>query len=481
MLKTRKFGLLSSSVLYGLGGAAQRLISFLLLPLFARYLTPADYGIVGLLASLPALLLPVFSLGLSASIGVCYFSSEKQTDRLVIIQTSKIITTISSVLMVVMALAALDPVTMASVNNLEYRAHTLIAIITVALTVLCLPFQLEQQFAGRPIEYVAISLGGALFTSLVSIVTIVLLELGALGMLLGSLFGQALVWILLVWLRKRSDIGKVKAEIGVATALLKHGLPMLPSFLLLFIIQNWVRWPLEKAHGVDAVGLYSLGSSLGASLTLLTSGFVSAWMPWVMSQSEQWEEARHVVAKRFTQYFIVCGFAVLLLFCVAQPALLILLPPAYFDAWLVVGLAAASNFLMSLFSLLLPPIYMAKKVFLLLISQAIAALVTAGSVYLLMDLGILGVSLAVFFGGIALVITQIAVNVKFTDIRPIPFVTGKFLLVILALGLSCFSTFLIRVADARNFIFEAIALILFAGIVMFKCFPDRQALLKRLS
>lgn len=476
MLK-KKFGLLSSSVLYGLGGAAQRLTSFLLMPLFARHLMPADYGIVGLLASLPALLLPIFSLGISASIGVCYFAAEKAEERLIVIKTAKVLTTISALAMLVIAMVFLDSVTRLAVDNLDYQVHTFIAIVTVALTILCLPQQLEQQFAGRPIEYVVVSLAGALFTSLSSIVTIVFFKLGALGMLIGGMAGQALVWVLLLWLENRSAQEQVRAERLVAKALLKHGLPMLPSFLLLFVIQNWIRWPLEKVHGIDAVGLFSLGSSLGSSMTLLTSGFVAAWMPWVMSQAEQWNDARHEVAKRFTQYFIACGLVVLLFFCAAQPALHLLLPAVYHDAWTVVGLAAAANFVMSLFSLVLPPIYIAGRVYLLLVSQALSATVTIGATYFLLDLGIIGASFAVFVGSVSLVLAQIVVNVKFTNISPIPFDGGRLTKIILVLSLACGATFLTLVSDdGWGFPIMMLGLATAAGLIMLKSFPDRQLL-----
>ena len=482
MLETKQFGLLSSSILYGLGGAAQRLISFILLPLFTRYLTPADYGVVGLLVVLPALLLPVFSLGLSASISVCYFGKKHQSDRQSVIQTSRLITYASMGLMLVIAMVGLDLVTRLAVGNLDYRLHTLVAILTVALNVLCLPLQLDQQFAGRPLEFVKISFVGAVFTSFASVVAVVVFESGAMGMLLGNLMGQMLVWILLLLGRWRLGEGrKGHADLKIASDLIKHGIPMLPSFILLFVIQSGVRWPLEWSLGVDAVGLFSVGSSFGATLTLLTSGLVAAWMPWAMRHGERWEEGRQVVATRFMQYLICGSFLVLLFFCVAQPALLILTPPSYFDAWIVVGLAAASNFLMSLLSLLLPPIYMAKKVALVLVPQAGAALVTVGVIYMLMDLGILGAALSVFIGSLTLVFIQAVVNVKLTNIKPIPLDLTSLVQVALVLGVTCCATFFLRISEPVNFFLSSLLLIFLAGVVMFRCFPDKQSFLKKFS
>ena len=200
-----------------------------------------------------------------------------------------------------------------------------------------------------------------------------------------------------------------------------------------------------------------------------------------MQHGERWEEGCQVVATRFTQYLIGGGFLVLLFFCVSQPALRILTPPSYFDAWVVVGLAAAANFLISLFSLLLPPVYMAKKVSLVLISQAGAALITAGVFYMLLDFGILGAALAVFIGSLALVVIQAVVNVKLTDIKPIPLDGAKLVPVVLVLGVTCWATFWIQISDTVNFFLSSLLLVVFAGIVLLRCFPDKQSFLKKFS
>ena len=40
--------------IYGIGDVAVQIVSFLLVPLYVRYLTPADYGVLGLLGGVEA-------------------------------------------------------------------------------------------------------------------------------------------------------------------------------------------------------------------------------------------------------------------------------------------------------------------------------------------------------------------------------------------------------------------------------------------
>ena len=57
-----------SFTVYGLGDVATSIISFLLLPLYARFLTPADYGAIGLLLSVEVVAKIVFRLGLDGAV-----------------------------------------------------------------------------------------------------------------------------------------------------------------------------------------------------------------------------------------------------------------------------------------------------------------------------------------------------------------------------------------------------------------------------
>ncbi|WP_071871000.1 lipopolysaccharide biosynthesis protein [Atopomonas hussainii] len=477
-MNKKNLGLFLSSIFYGVGGAIPRVISFILLPVFTSYLTPLDYGVLGLLVALPAILLPVFSVGLSASIGVCYFAVEDQACRRNIISTSRAVTYISSVVMLVITVFALDWVTAVSVGSLEYRLHVLVAIATVVLNVLCLPLQLEQQFSGRPKEYVAVSLAGVFFSSLCSLILVVIFEVGSIGPLVGSLLGQAVSYSLLMYSGKERLVGgEVDWQIGMQ--LLKHGMPMLPSFVFLFVIQSGVRWPLEWRHGMEQVGLYSLGTSLGSVMALFTTGVVTAWMPWVMAQSSAWKESRNLVARRFTQYFMVGSFLVLLFFCFAQPALHLLTSHEFYDAWRVVGLVAASNFMVAVFSLVLPPVYMAKKVPLILISQGISAAVAVACMYYFLVFGILGAAFSVFLASVVLVVVQLFVNFKLTNIEPIPLDFYRLGIFLALLIFCCGATFFLDAENFFHFSVRALGLLSISGCLLLAMIPGRAVLLER--
>ena len=76
------------SAIYGLGGLVSRFVALLLLPLYTRYLTPADYGAVETLVALAAILATILRLGIASAFFRFYFDSTDAAHRLRVVRTS---------------------------------------------------------------------------------------------------------------------------------------------------------------------------------------------------------------------------------------------------------------------------------------------------------------------------------------------------------------------------------------------------------
>ena len=76
--------LFAHTAVYGLGDVATSVVSLLLLPVFTRYLTPADYGVLQLLLAAEAVLKPTIRCGLgSAFLRMYYDAGAAHRERLV--------------------------------------------------------------------------------------------------------------------------------------------------------------------------------------------------------------------------------------------------------------------------------------------------------------------------------------------------------------------------------------------------------------
>ena len=70
---------------YATANIARRAVGFLMLPIYTRYLTPADYGVVGLLTFALALFEPIFGARLARAIPKFYLEvTDARSKRAVI-------------------------------------------------------------------------------------------------------------------------------------------------------------------------------------------------------------------------------------------------------------------------------------------------------------------------------------------------------------------------------------------------------------
>ena len=65
--------------IYGIGDVAASIASFLLLPLYVQYLTPTDYGAIGLLLSAEVVAKIVFAWGLDGAFMRLYYDCRTDT------------------------------------------------------------------------------------------------------------------------------------------------------------------------------------------------------------------------------------------------------------------------------------------------------------------------------------------------------------------------------------------------------------------
>ena len=76
------------SAVYGLGGIVSRVIAVFLLPVYTRYLDPDDFGAVGVLLALSAVLVTILRAGISSAFFRFTFDSNDPERRLLVLRTS---------------------------------------------------------------------------------------------------------------------------------------------------------------------------------------------------------------------------------------------------------------------------------------------------------------------------------------------------------------------------------------------------------
>jgi O-antigen/teichoic acid export membrane protein len=387
-------GLLRGTLIYGVGQALSRSMTLLLLPVLTAYLEPAAYGLLAVLTAFGLLLNVVFSIGLGAATAPSYFASGDAGQKSATIWTAFAILCASTVLMV--AVAAIFPAAISAVVLQDGQHGTLIllAVGATAFSILSLPFRQYLMFEERPLVYVWLSLGSLAVSLALCVWMVAVLGRGLRGVLEADAIGQAVTCLFFAVPVIRSSTVRIRRKL--ATDLVALGLPLIPAFASMFVLQHGSRYILQWLDGPEAVGIYAVGVNVASSIGLFVAGFQSAWMPYFMSYANRPDEARVAFGRVATYYVIGIGTISLLLYIFAIPAVRVLASPEYRDATRVVGMAATAQFLSGLFLVQLPGMYFAREVRYIGAIQAVAAGIAVALNFVLVPwLGYFGSAIAV--------------------------------------------------------------------------------------
>ena len=76
------------TIIYGFGNLSTKIVSFVLLPIFTRYLLPKDYGILELIGITNAVIIVILNFGLSSAIFKSYFNYDSKEKKELVISSA---------------------------------------------------------------------------------------------------------------------------------------------------------------------------------------------------------------------------------------------------------------------------------------------------------------------------------------------------------------------------------------------------------
>lgn len=373
------------TVIYGGGNLLNKLLTFMLVPIFTRYLRPEDYGIVAMLALLNMVVAGIFSLGTINALGICYFGEEKLEERGRVIWTTAGIIALSCAFWLTLAWF-LAPVISRLLLEDPTRGHlVMLSLATLALNTLGAPFTSYLRLEERALTFVKISLVGAVLTLILNIVAVVYLRRGVQGMLEATLIAAAVSLFLSI----ATVLGALHPRWNprLVGPLLRIGYPSIFGLGAFFMIDWADRFFLQRLIGVAEVGVYSVGYTIGMVMALVAEGtFGSAWPPFFMSFISKRDEAIALFGSILKYCVFAFGALTAMFFLFARPVVVLLTAPPFHEAYTVVGMIAAAYMLKACYLILLPALYFEKKLHIQTSVEWGAALLNAGLCLLLIPI-----------------------------------------------------------------------------------------------
>lgn len=318
--------------IYAIGNIARQLTGFIMLPIYTRYLTPADYGVVGLLIFSLSLIEIVFGARMGQAMPKFYHAEQNQESRSEIIATAWVLTTSVSLLTCIILMVNGEGISWFLFDSSQFTlAVTLFSInlVTMGMENYGLIYLRIREM---PILFVSIGIIKLIIQIALNIYLVVIQEMGVLGVVLSSviassLFALGLSLFTLHHTRLRFKVEKAKELIIFSWPL------WLAGFAALYIGSS-NRYYIGHIVSLDDVGFFELASKFSQILMVLI------WVPimqyWEVERFKYYDAANPAPAIYRDMHKVICIILIsasLAIVLFSKPVIFIMADSAFHDAY----------------------------------------------------------------------------------------------------------------------------------------------------
>jgi O-antigen/teichoic acid export membrane protein len=333
--------IVSESAIYGLGGVANQALAIVLVPIYARQLGVANYGVLAIVNTTLSLGLMVTSLALPQAFFRSYLKeSETDADRRSVLRASLGLRLLAST--AGLALFSLLAVPLSAVlfgGTAELPVLLLIGPIIFFDSLNLVPLSFLRAHR-RPRPYAGLAFVRAVLGSLLIIVMVVVFRLGVLGVVLGSLGSSLVASAIGLLVLSRSNALRVSWDWQLMRHMLVFSLPLVPAAVGGWVLNLSDRYIVQLFDGRVAVGIYAAGYSVGLVINaLVIQPFSLAWGAAYWEISRQ-DGAPRIIARVMVGFAVLASTVALALSALGTDAIRLLLPPDFDPARFVVPFAA---------------------------------------------------------------------------------------------------------------------------------------------
>ena len=254
--------------LYFLGIFSTKIVQFLFIPIYSRYIETESFGKYNFIFSLVSLFIPLLFLSIWEGIlrFVVINNEEKDT---IIKSTTKFVVYLTTIYIVVFLL-------LTHYLGIEYGYY----IILLGVSQFSVTY---WQFSARALQenkiFAVSSIINAVVTILLNVVLIIFLDYGIIALFIANSLGNFIVVILIESkIKILKNIRRNKISKNIIKTLVKYSIPLSVNAVSWWLITSANNVIITTRLGNDLNGIYSLASKFGSILAIFTSILTMAWL-----------------------------------------------------------------------------------------------------------------------------------------------------------------------------------------------------------
>ncbi len=260
---------------YTIGQFIAKAASFLLIPLYAHYIIPEEYGIVGYMQAITSIGVIALILG-GTGIQNRYYYDYRETPQ----ELNSLITSLNFFIgLFAFCICALfyfvGPfIFSTSFPYSPYFPLTFATLWLMVMNQLTMSFLIPQK---RHMKYLSLQILQFALITIASVTTIIFLNRGARGQLEGLLIGHLVFFIFIYPSKLKETWGKIHKK--WITTIFTFGVPLVLHGISGALLATVSRIIIERKLSLSELGIFTIAYQMGMALNLLTISINNAWQP----------------------------------------------------------------------------------------------------------------------------------------------------------------------------------------------------------
>jgi len=332
--------MLSHSAVYGVGTVLAKATSVIMLPIYTRYLTPADYGLLELLSLLTDLTALLFGMRIFTGVYRYYFDTDDVQRKNEVISTALIANVAMHAIGVFFLVCLSYPASILVMKDSSHQGLIVafaFSLLTMSLTTVPMLYIRAQQ---KPWFYLMVSASKLALQVLFNVIFVVVLHWGPAGIVASTLItGLIIGTSLSLWVTRHTGLRFSK---DVVKRLITFGWPLMLANLGSFYLSFGDRMFLQHYWGLAVVGLYALAYRFGYALYSVAFG--TFMLIWSTESYQVYRQDNRLQIFQRTFILTICSMIFLATgLCVfAKEILQVMSAPEFLPAHLIIPFVVAS-------------------------------------------------------------------------------------------------------------------------------------------
>lgn len=313
-----------NTFLFAIGNVGSRSISFLLLPLFTRYMVPSDYGKLDVINTTVSLLVPLLSFQIIEAT-FRFAADVKETGKGKNVFSSAFLFSFLSFLFSVCLYPLLRNIDIFAEFSLYFYSIFFLTALNGVVKQFVRGLEKIKLYVISDILYSGVFAGS-------NIILLVVMKLGIRAYLLSNIVAllSSILFIffsagLVKYLSPRIDSKTLKE-------MLSYSIPLIPNGIMWWMVNASDRYFLSYFIGYEATGMYSVASRFPSLITTLYAVFFQAWQ---LSAIEEFGKEGY--GRFFKNVFGMLSSVMFLgssiLFLLIKPFMRVYVGATYFESW----------------------------------------------------------------------------------------------------------------------------------------------------